>query len=158
MSKLSGITTVPLSEVPKQEMVESSNPYRPLILVVDDECAIADSLAEILRRSGYRTKAAYDGNAALDMALLSPPDMMITDVMLPGMNGIELGITMRRIYPDCKVLLFSGSASTTSMMEAATRTGHNFVLLTKPVHPTEMLACVSDFMRPRRQAMAAQSA
>jgi CheY-like chemotaxis protein len=155
MTKLSGITTVPLSEVPKEGMMESGQPYRPLIMVVDDECAIADSLAEILKRTGYRTKATYDGNSALDMALLTPPDMIITDVMLPGMNGIELGITMRRIYPDCKVLLFSGSASTTPMLEAATRTGHNFVLLTKPVHPTEMLACVSEFMRPRREAATA---
>lgn len=155
MSKISGMTTVPLSDVSKAVMMDSGQPYRPLILVVDDECAIAESLAEILKRSGYRTKTAYDATAALDTALLNPPDMVITDVVLPGMNGIELGITLRRIYPDCKVLLFSGSASTTGMLEAATRVGHNFVLLTKPVHPTEMLACVSDFLQMRVQAATA---
>ena len=82
--------------------------YRKSILVVDDESAIADTIAKILTLSGYAATAAYDGNSALEAALLSPPELLITDVVLPGMNGVELAITIKRVYPDCKILLFSG--------------------------------------------------
>jgi DNA-binding NtrC family response regulator len=75
--------------------------------------------------------------------LLTPPELLITDVVLPGMSGIELAITIRRIYPDCKTLLFSGQASTTDLLASATRDGHHFTLLNKPLHPTELLACIS---------------
>jgi DNA-binding response OmpR family regulator len=125
-----------------------------VVLVVDDECAIADTLTEILIRSGFAATAAYDGASALEAALLKPPEVLITDVMLPGISGIELGIRMRRIFPDCKVLLFSGNAATTALLASATRAGHNFVLLTKPVHPAVMLAHVSDCVRPREAVSA----
>ena len=153
MNKSSSFKTVPMTEVPMAE----SQAYRPVVLVVDDECAIADSLSEILKHSGHNAISAYDGASALDIALMQPPDVLITDVVLPGMSGIELAITMRRIYPDCKVVLFSGNAATSSMLETATRAGHNFVLLTKPVHPTEMLSRISECVRPRMEAMATQS-
>lgn len=125
--------------------------YRPAILVVDDECVIADTLSEILIRSGFNAIAAYDGPSALDAALLSPPEVLITDVILPGMSGIDLAISMRRIFPDCKVILFSGNAATSPLLASATRAGHNFVLLTKPVHPADMLAHVSGCIQPRME-------
>jgi CheY-like chemotaxis protein len=116
----------------------------PRILVVDDESAISDTLTEILCRSGYPAVAAYDGNAALEIALLSPPEMLITDVVLPGMNGVELATTIKRIYPDCKVLLFSGQATTSDLLTKARREGHSFTLLSKPVPPRDLLAIVAD--------------
>lgn len=88
-----------------------SSGNRPRVLVVDDEAVIADTLAEILSLSGFPAVAAYDGNGALGAALLQPPEMLITDVALPGMNGIELAVTIKRVYPDCKILLFSGQAN-----------------------------------------------
>jgi DNA-binding response OmpR family regulator len=157
MSKNPNITTIPLREVPMDGLTKGHLPYRPVVLVVDDECAIADSLSEILKRSGYDTMTAYDGGSGLDAALLRPPDLLITDVVLPGMSGIELAITMRRVYPDCKVILFSGNAATSSMLETATRAGHNFLLLNKPVHPTEMLSRVSEYVRPRIETMTSRS-
>jgi DNA-binding NtrC family response regulator len=152
MIKKSTFPTVPIAEVPMSELFNGDRSYRPVVLVVDDECAIADTLAEILTRSGYTSKTAYDANSALEVALLTPPDVLITDVVLPGMSGIELAISMRRIFPDCKVVLFSGNAATSSMLSAATRAGHNFVLLNKPVHPTEMLAHVAGCVRSRMEA------
>jgi CheY-like chemotaxis protein len=110
---------VPIDRVPPADKSE----YRPLVLVVDDESAIADTLTEILSRSGYAAMAAYDGNGALETALLAPPELLITDVILGGMSGIELAITMRRIYPDCKVILFSGQACTADLLTAAGKRG-----------------------------------
>jgi len=115
-----------------------------VVLVVDDESAIADTLSEILKLSGYAATPAYDGEEALETALLVPPELLITDVMLPGMSGIELAIQMRRIFPDCRVLLFSGQAATSDLLTSAARAGHQFTLLAKPVHPTDLLRRVSE--------------
>jgi CheY-like chemotaxis protein len=120
-----------------------SNGHRPRVLVVDDEAVIADTLAEILSLSGFPAIAAYDGNGALGAALLQPPEMLITDVALPGMNGIDLAITIKRVYPDCKILLFSGQAATADLLTSARKDGYRFTLLTKPVAPQELLAMVA---------------
>jgi DNA-binding response OmpR family regulator len=149
MSRKVNFSAIPITEVPMTESFNGGKPYRPVVLVVDDECVIADTLSEILKRSGFNAITAYDGPSALDAALLNPPQVLITDVVLPGMNGIDLAISMRRIFTDCKVILFSGNAATSPMLASATRAGHNFVLLTKPVHPGEMLAHVSGCIQPR---------
>lgn len=132
--------------------------YRPRVLVVDDESMIADTVTKILSLSGYAATAAYDGEDALESALLEPPQLMITDVMLPGMNGIELAITMQRIYPECKILLFSGQASTADLMTSAKGAGHHFTLLSKPMPPQDLLAAVAEHLQrndgPQNSAVA----
>jgi len=129
---------VPIDQVPPAD----TGSYRPVILVVDDESVIADTVAEILSRSGYAAMTAYDGEEALETALVTPPEMLITDVILPGINGIELAVTIRRIFPDCKILLFSGQAAAADLLVPARQSGHHFHMLSKPVHPNELLAHV----------------
>ncbi|HXE06021.1 MAG TPA: response regulator [Bryobacteraceae bacterium] len=126
----------------------STSEYHPSVLIVDDESVIADTLTEILNRSGYAATAAYDAESAMESALMKPPEMLITDVVLPGMNGIELAIRIKRIFPDCKTLLFSGQASTSDMLTSAKSAGHHFTLLSKPVHPKDLLAWVSQSLKP----------
>lgn len=128
--------------------------YRPTVLVVDDESVIADTLTEILTRSGYAAQAAYDGPEAMEIALLNPPELLITDVSLPGMSGIELAIKLRRIFPDCRVLLFSGHASAGEQLANAHRSGHMFPLLSKPVHPKELLTRVAETLKPASRVSA----
>jgi CheY-like chemotaxis protein len=135
--------TVPIADAPPAD----TSPYRPTVLVVDDESLIADTVAEILSRNGYAPTTAYDAEGALEMALLTPPELLIADVVLPGMSGIELAIKLRHIYPDCKVLLFSGQASTADLMATAHRSGHTFTLLSKPLHPRELLANVAESLK-----------
>jgi len=129
-------------------MPVNSGTYRPVVLVVDDESAIADTLAEILNRTGYDAVAVYSAEDALDISLVSPPSMLITDVMLPGMNGIDLAVRMKRIFPDCKVILFSGHAATTDLVASSNRDGHQFDFLSKPVHPNLLLARLSESLKP----------
>jgi DNA-binding NtrC family response regulator len=132
---------------------EDFSAYRPAILVVDDESAIADTLTEILSRNGYSARAAYDGADALESVLVTPPEMLIADVILPGMSGVELAIQVRRIYPECKILLFSGQASTADLLASARREGHHFTLLAKPVHPRDLLKYIADALENQvRQA------
>jgi DNA-binding response OmpR family regulator len=125
-----------------------SSEHQPRVLVVDDETAIADTLAKILSLSGFPAIAAYDGDGALDAALLRPPEMLITDVMLPGMNGVELAVTIKRVFPECKILLFSGLAATSDLLATARRAGHIFTLLKKPVAPETLVAMVAEGLKP----------
>lgn len=113
------------------------------VLVVDDEQCIADTLAAILRNSGYQATALYDGEAAWSACNLHAPDLIITDVIMPGINGVDLAILVKERYPDCKVLLFSGMAATADLLADARRQGYDFEVLAKPVHPTELLAKVA---------------
>jgi DNA-binding response OmpR family regulator len=137
--------TVPVSDLWNRNLTADSANFRPLVLIVDDECLIADTLATILGQSGYACIAAYDAESALDVVRLTPPQLLITDVFMPGLNGIDLSVEVRALVPDCKVLLFSGQGSTVDLLGDPKYSVHNFVLLSKPLHPRELLAHISDF-------------
>jgi CheY-like chemotaxis protein len=124
----------------------SADLRRSFILVVDDEKRIADTLALILESKGYVSEATYDGATALEVCRARTPNLMISDVVMPGMSGIELGIAIRRDFPSCKVLLFSGQAATAEMLEDASTHGHHFELLAKPVHPVDLLEKVKQLL------------
>jgi len=138
---------VPIAEVPRPGAPDDREATRPVVLVVDDESAIADSLVKILNRCGYAAIAAYDAETAFETALLVPPEMLITDVVLPGMSGIELAIAIGEKIPDCRILLFSGKAATAGLLARANSAGHTFELLDKPVHPSDLLAHVSTSLK-----------
>jgi len=141
---------IPLAEVPKEDTVILPIKRRPVVLVVDDERVIADTLSIILSQSGFSTMTAYNGESALELARTNPPDLLISDVVMPGMTGIDLAITVTQTIPGCKVLLFSGQAATVDLLEKARNAGHNFTTLTKPVHPTDMLRRISECLATRK--------
>ena len=118
----------------------SKGKNKPKVLVVDDEQMIADTLAIILNQSGYDAAAVYTGAAAVESARANKPDLIISDVIMPDMNGIEAVIKIREFLPGCKVLLFSGQAATADLLEMARNQGHEFEILAKPVHPQDLLA------------------
>lgn len=113
---------------------------QPLVFVVDDEHMIASSLATILRHLGFDATSFTDPLAALKAAHSQHPDLLITDVVMPQLSGIELALQVEASCPDCKVLLFSGQASTADLLEAARANGHDFELVLKPVHPKDLLS------------------
>lgn len=110
------------------------------ILIVDDEKVIADTLTAILKHHGYDASACYDAESALAACEESAPEVVISDVVMPGMNGVDMAVQIKERYPTCKVLLFSGQASTQGILEAANREGYSFDFLLKPIHPTDLLA------------------
>jgi len=113
---------------------------KPKVLVVDDERVIADTLAMILNQHGYDASAVYSGTDAVSAARNSNPDLIISDVIMADMNGIEAAIRIRSFLPSCKILLFSGQAATADLLEDARKQGHEFEILAKPVHPQDLLA------------------
>jgi DNA-binding response OmpR family regulator len=136
--------TVPLDELIRKRLSAEPNPHRPVILVVDDERVIADTLATILKTQGFAAMPAYDAESALELSRVIPPELLLSDVVLPGMSGIELAIAIKDAVPDCKVLLFSGQAATVSLLAGARHAGHTFTMLDKPVHPTDLLAKIRE--------------
>ena len=117
-----------------------NNPDKPKVLVVDDEHVIADTLAIILNKNGFDAAAVYTGTAAVERARVVKPDLIISDVIMPDMNGIDAAINIRKFLPGCKILLFSGQAATADLLNKARAQGHEFEILAKPVHPQDLLA------------------
>jgi CheY-like chemotaxis protein len=115
---------------------------QPVVIVVDDEEVIADTLVAILNRSGFRAQAVYCGMAAVSQAREVRPDIIISDVVMPDISGIEVAIQVRAMLPGCKVLLFSGQAGTNDLLADARAAGYEFEVLAKPIHPSELLAKV----------------
>ena len=113
---------------------------KPRVLVADDEQVIANTLAIILNQAGFEAKAVYSGENALETIDEFQPNMLISDVIMTGMTGIEAAIKVRAKLPGCKILLFSGQAATADLLEKARAHGHEFEILAKPVHPTDLLA------------------
>ncbi len=115
-------------------------PSKPRVLVADDEQVIANTLAIILNQAGFEARAVYSGEKAIETLNTFVPDMLISDVIMTGMTGIETAIATRAKHPSCKILLFSGQAATADLLEKARAQGHEFEILAKPVHPTDLLA------------------
>jgi DNA-binding NtrC family response regulator len=112
---------------------------RPKVLVVDDERVIADTLAMILNQSGFEARAIYSGEGALELVPTFVPDMLISDVIMADLNGIDAAIRIKELQPGIKVLLFSGQAATADLLEKARSQGYEFEILAKPVHPQDLL-------------------
>lgn len=119
---------------------QAATPTKPRVLVADDEQVIANTLAIILNQAGFEARAVYSGEKALEALDDFQPNMLISDVIMTGMNGIEAAIATRQKLPNCKILLFSGQAATADLLEKARQEGHEFEILAKPVHPTDLLA------------------
>jgi len=113
---------------------------KPKVLVADDERVIADTLSMILNQSGFEARAVYSGEKALELATTFEPDMLISDVIMADLNGIDAAIRIRSLLPSIKILLFSGQAATADLLEKARTQGYEFEILAKPVHPQDLLS------------------
>ena len=117
----------------------SADIYKPRILIVDDERNIADTLAAVFRIRGHETLAAYSAESAVESIEVFEPDVVLSDVMMGKMSGVDLAIYLSRARPDVKVILFSGQTSTADLLTEAARKGHDFRLLAKPIHPQALI-------------------
>lgn len=116
---------------------------RPKILIVDDEPSITDSLAAIFQMHGYTALRAYSGEMALELARNFKPDFAILDIMMGGMSGIDAAILLRAICPGCRTVLLTGAQASSDLLAAAAKLGHDFRVLTKPIHPDLLLSEVA---------------
>ena len=112
---------------------------RPKVLVVDDERIIADSVAAILNRSGFDAVARYDGMSALEYLKQECPDILLSDVVMPELNGVQVAKAANSKCPGTRIVLISGNAATPNLLEHASPGGHPYELLAKPIHPTQLI-------------------
>jgi CheY-like chemotaxis protein len=116
-----------------------SSDQGPRVFVVDDEHVVASTLAAILQMHGFSAKFFTSPLEALTAARSMAPDLLVSDVGMPGISGIDLAIQIKKQYPTCKILLFSGQAATLDLLQQARAQGHHFDLLLKPIPPAEFL-------------------
>jgi|ERR1700679_1516088 CheY-like chemotaxis protein len=109
------------------------------ILVVDDEPIIADTIVQILNRSGFIAEAAYGGREAIDAARRLTPELILSDVLMPHIDGVEAAIAIQKFLPGARIVLFSGQAATVEILARARKRGYHFELLAKPLHPTQLI-------------------
>ncbi len=150
VSQSENFAAVPLAELVAQGISAQKNPRNPVVLVVDDEVVIADTLTTILAQHGIAAMTAYDGFGALEIARVIPPDLLLADVVMPGMSGIDLAIEIQKDVPDCSILLFSGQAATTGLLAKAGKAWCDFEVLLKPIHPQKLVQVI--FERLHRDA------
>jgi two-component system alkaline phosphatase synthesis response regulator PhoP len=117
------------------------------ILVVDDEQSILDLLTAYLRQEGYEVHAAMDGPGGLRAARALKPDLLVLDVMLPGMDGIEL-LTQLRRESDVYVIMLTSKSEETDKIVGLSVGADDY--LTKPFSPRELVARVKAALRRLR--------
>lgn len=116
---------------------------KPLVLVVDDEESIVRTICDILDLYGFRTIGATSGGEAIAKIADSCPDLLLSDVMMPGMNGFETGLQVKDLCPRCGLLFFTGYAEVSDLAVELKSKGHAFELLSKPLPPSLLVDKVS---------------
>jgi len=101
------------------------------------------------RKYGFAATAVYSGEEAVEAAKMLQPDVLVADVIMPGISGIEAAIRIQEMLPSCKILLLSGFASTEELLKRAQKEGHHFEVVAKPVAPEELIRRLSDMTRQR---------
>lgn len=120
------------------------------VLVADDDHVIAMTLSQILRLHGYDTETVNSGEAAVAAAEACSPDVLISDVVMGGMTGIEAAVRISEINPGCVVILISGQAHTTDLQSRQRKGREPFEILLKPIHPGALLEHIAASMAMRR--------
>lgn len=110
------------------------------ILVVDDEPVARQSLTDILKLEGYNVSSAPNGQAAVEYVRTHPIDLMIVDLRMPGMDGLEVVQVVNQISPETEVILLTAFSSTETAIQALRLRIHDYLL--KPASPTQVLASV----------------
>lgn len=122
-------------------------PGRWRILVVDDEPDMLENVARILRRSSHQCITAASGQEALALVEREHPDLILTDLRMPGMDGLVLLRTVKRLFPPTPVVVFTAYASDAAAREAAEAGAVGF--LVKPFTGAELLQTVQQALPPR---------
>jgi DNA-binding response OmpR family regulator len=123
---------------------------RPLVLVADDQPEITKLVALSLQAEGFRVLTATDGPSALAQLAELNPDVLLLDILMPGMSGIEVLREVRTHHP-VPVILLSARSSAAAVSEGLDLGADDYV--TKPFHPSELSARIRAVMRRSRRGM-----
>ncbi|MBU1162113.1 MAG: sigma-54 dependent transcriptional regulator [Proteobacteria bacterium] len=110
------------------------------ILIVDDEAYICEILSRIVEEEGFKAKVAYDGNIAMEMIHDKMPDVMLLDIKMPGMDGLEVLKSAKEMDPDLPVIIITAHAGINGAVEAMRAGAHDY--LAKPFDHNEVIRVV----------------
>ncbi len=122
-------------------LLDDGGGERPRILVVDDEQAVRDLLSKTLTMADYDVDAADDGPSALDKMRAVEYDLLITDLKMPGMDGLSVIREARKLAPDLRVIIITGYSTEASAIEAINLGVSGY--LTKPFRLPRILAAAA---------------
>ena len=125
------------------------------ILVVDDEPVARQSLTDIIRLEGHNVTSAPNGQAAVEFVRTHPIDLMIVDLRMPGMDGLEVIQVVNQISPETEVILLTAFGSTETAIQALRLRIHDYLL--KPASPAQVLASVKKGLARRSKRSQASS-
>ena len=114
------------------------------IMVVDDDAGLRETLEEILLDNGRDVVSAEDGYKAIELASKDKIDLILMDVQMPGINGVDAFLEIKEILPDCVVVIMTGHAAE-SLLEEALSKGVR-TILKKPVPIERILGIVEEIM------------
>jgi FixJ family two-component response regulator len=126
------------------------NPVPELVYVVDDDSTLAFELAAILRLCGFAARSFRDPTEAVVAAASEFPALLIADVLMPELSGLELAIELKSLCPGCQVLMISGYSCYHSLVDRAYRLGFEIAFLPKPISPGPLIREVTKLVRPTR--------
>lgn len=138
-----------ISELIPTDMERSRQKRSVRALVVDDEGLIADTLALILKNHDFAAEAVHSGFEAIARAKSEPFDVMISDVVMPEMNGIEAANEVRKILSECRIVLISGHPETARLLSDAREKGCDYEIHAKPVHPNILIGILEEVATAR---------
>ena len=115
------------------------------ILLVEDERSLSNAIRAILEQNGYITEAVYDGLSAVDYAQGAEYDLIILDVMLPGLDGFEVLCTLRSAGLDTPILMLTAKSTISDKVTGLNKGADDY--MTKPFHPDELVARVGALTR-----------
>jgi DNA-binding NtrC family response regulator len=110
---------------------------KPKVIVVDDERLIADTLTLILNLNGYEAMGFHRGEHAVEWAKRSRPDIVLSDIRMHPMNGMQTALLIRLLHPGCRFILFSAFGMSEADQARIDKSGFEF--LARPLHPKHLL-------------------
>jgi DNA-binding NtrC family response regulator len=119
---------------------KSSENKKTVVMVVDDEPVVRETILEILQDEGFEALGMSNAAQALLWVERIRPNVLLSDIVMPGMNGIDMAVQVARILPQCRIILFTGHASGPSLLENARAQGHEFEVFAKPINPNLLIS------------------
>lgn len=123
----------------------TGQPRKTKVLVIDDDRMVADTLAEILRLHGFSPVALYSGEEAITFVERFQPDIVLSDIRMHQVDGIETARVIRELHPECRIILFTASSVNPKTKQAIERSGFEF--LQRPLHPQHVLSALDSSRR-----------
>lgn len=125
-------------------MAQPAHPDKQSILIVDDEIHVRDGLSEILQQEGFYVETAKDGNEAISISMNKKFDLMISDIKMPEMDGLQLLDEVQKVNPQIRVIMVTAFGDVQTYLKSMNLGAHEYI--NKPIRIPELKRVISTIM------------